>query len=266
MNKFYLRGALMLLLCLLLVIPSCHGFKIESPTLVKLIEEEAQNWYTENRAVIKSANQETQELIKIFKLAVARSEATIKCQKFLLEHTKTIQDAWKQLNSNRLNPVKLDQENFINFQDYPHWLEAINEFQRISYEYAQAINYHKLVNLANVLNNARQRNREIIVRTLKHHTQKRSMFDKLIDQINEHMPIIKDICGEFGKYLWDKLPHVSLISFKKIDDEFQKASIYSWDAIILLEKQSCKMWNNIDNARACFYSRCLDMLLENQRL
>ena len=253
-------------LILLLVINYCQGFKIESPNLRKQIEEEAQNWYKENREQIEFSQQEIGELIKIFKLAVARSEATIKCQKYLLEHTKTIQDAWKQLNSNRLNPVKLDQENFINFQEDPHWLEAINEFQIISHEYAQAINYHKLVDLAQVLNNARQKNRDIIVRTLKHHTQKRSIFDKLIDQLNEHIPVIKDICGEFGKYLWDKLPHVSLTSFKKIDDEFQKASIYSWEAIILLEKQSCKMWNNIDNARACFYSRCLDILLANQNI
>lgn len=256
----------MFYLFLILMLSSCQGFKIESPTLLKLIEEEAQNWYKQNRALIESANQETQELIKILKLAVARSEATIKCQKYLLEHTKTIQDAWKKLNSNRLNPVKLDQENFIKFQDDPHWLDAINEFQVASYQYAQAINYHKLMLLAEVLTDARQKNRNIIVRTLKHHTQKRSVFDKLCEQINEHIPILKDICGEFGKYLWDKLPSISLTSFKKIDDEFQKASIYSWDAIILLEKQSCKMWNNIDNARACFYSRCLDMLLDNQNI
>jgi hypothetical protein len=251
---------------LLFMLSSCQGFKIESPTLLKLIEEEAQTWYTQNRKIIQSNNQETKELIKILQLAVARSEATIKCQKYLLEQTKTIQDAWKQLNSNRLNPVKLDQENLIKFQEDPHWLEAVNEFQIISYQYAQAINHHKLIFLAEALNTARQKNRDIIVRTLKHHTQKRSVFDKLIDQINEHIPIIKDMCGEFGKYLWDKLPNVSLTSFKKIDDEFQKASIYSWDAIILLEKQSCKMWNNIENSRACFYSKCLDMLLDNQNI
>jgi hypothetical protein len=256
----------MLHIILISILHNCHGFKIESPGLKNQIEAEAQNWYKENREQIKSTQQEINELINIFKLAVARSEATIKCQKYLLEHTKTVQDAWKKLNSNRLNPVKLDQDNFINFQEDPHWLEAINEFQMISFEYAQAINYHKLVDLAEVLNRARQKNRDIIVRTLKHHTQKRSVFDKLINQINEHIPIIKDICGEFGKYLWDKLPYVSLASFKKIDDEFQKASIYSWDAIILLEKQSCKMWNNIDNARACFYTRCLDLLLENQNI
>jgi hypothetical protein len=244
----------------------CQGFKIESPTLLKIIEEEAENWYKQNNKVIKLAAKETEELIKIFQLAIARSEATIKCQKYLLEHTNTIQDAWKQLNANRLNAYKLDQENFIKFQDDLNWVEAINEFQIASYQYAQAINFHKLLFLSGVLTDARKKNREIIVRTLKHHTQKRSMFDKLINQINEHIPIVKDICGEFGKYLWDKLPSISLTSFKKIDDEFQKASIYSWDAITILEKQSCKMWNNIENARACFYTRCLDLLLDNHNI
>jgi hypothetical protein len=245
---------------------NCLSFKLESPTLHKQIEETANNWYKQNKQIIESTPTERNELIKIFQLAINRSEATIECQKYLLEHTKTVQEAWKQLNSNRLNPIELDKTNFIKFQEDPNWLDNINNFQIASYEYAQAINFHKLNLLAEVLTDARQKNRDIIVRTLKYHTQKRSVFDKLIDQINEHIPIIKNICGEFGKYLWEKLPYLSLTSFKKIDDEFQKASIYSWDAIILLERQSCKMWNNIDNARACFYTRCLDLLLKNDVL
>ena len=252
----------MLSLILFFIISSCLSFKIESPSLLKQIEDDANTWFEQNRTKIEFAKDETQELIKIFQAAIARSEATIECQKYLLEHTKTVQDAWRQLNYNRLNPIKLEKSDFIIFQEDPRWLENINNFQLASYEYAQIMNNHKLDILAEALTSARQKNRDIIVRTLKYHTQKRSLFDKLLDQIKDSIPVIKDICGEFGKYLWEKLPYVSLQSFKKIDDEFQKASIYSWDAIILLERQSCKMWNNIDNARACFYAKCLELLMK----
>lgn len=246
----------MLLLYFILILGlQANQPKLTSPHLRKYIESEANIWYLDNKALIYSHPEEALELKKILELSKERAVAIIECQQESLKSTDTAKDMWEQLKSHRLNPAELENSDLPAFENNQNWCQALNNFNYVSSQYAYAINNHNLKFLNDTLEQARMTSREIIVKALKLSLQKRSLGDTIKDKI----PLIKELVSEFGAYLWQKMPRVSVQSFKILDDEFQEASSYAWRSVILLEKQSCQMWDAIENSRADFYDCCLKL-------
>ena len=231
-----------------------YQFKIKSVSLRSLIEKEADFWYIDNLELLKNNPTETKELAAILKISIERSLAIINCQTKALEMSELNQEIWQQINKNRLNPINLELDNLKKFKLESDFFESINNFQTISAQYALLINNHNFKRLDTTFKNLKKNSRKIIVQSLKNITQDRS---SIMNSVKDKLPIIKEMCGNFGTYLWEKLPNLSLKSFKALDDEFQQASDYAWLSVITMEKQSCFIWNNIEMARGYFYNCCL---------
>lgn len=241
--------------CFLTTILSAE-LKVQSPLVKKYIEHEVNDWYLKNLEKIKNNPKETAELKEILEVSQERSLAIKEVQASALEHTTILQEAWRQINVNRLNPVNLENGDFLYLNDSFELKYDLEDFQKISSKYAKVINNNNLDNLKKSFEELRKISRNVIVYTMKNNLQKRS----LIENIKDKIPLIKDYCAQFGDYIWQKLPQGSLKTFQVFDEEFQNISDYAWNSIFLLEKQSCSMWDTIETSRAYLYQYSLKLI------